>query len=119
MKMVRDKSAAPGVRKVSLREIRRLVDQIVECCSPRKVILFGSHARHRAGTDSDVDLLVVTDRGVDPDASLRIRRSTHYEFPLDIIVCPADRLAERVTAGDFFLAEVVATGKVLYERLGR
>ena len=39
-------------RKDFLREIRQIVDQIVDHFSPSKVILFGSHARGRPVRDS-------------------------------------------------------------------
>jgi predicted nucleotidyltransferase len=42
--------------------LREIVDRIVGKFSPRKIILFGSRARGTAGGESDVDLLVVTDR---------------------------------------------------------
>lgn len=105
--------------RIGLREIRDVANQIVEAVSPQRVILFGSHARGRAGSDSDVDLLVVTDHPAGPDASLNLRRNIRYSFPLDLIVCDARRLAQRIDAGDFFLQDVVQYGKVLYERPGR
>jgi predicted nucleotidyltransferase len=42
--------------------LREMVDRIVRGFSPRKIILFGSRARGTAAAESDVDLLVVTDR---------------------------------------------------------
>ena len=42
--------------------LREIIDRIVSGFSPRKIILFGSHARGTATPESDVDLLVVTDR---------------------------------------------------------
>ncbi len=42
--------------------LREMVDRIVRGFSPRKIILFGSRARGTATAESDVDLLVVTDR---------------------------------------------------------
>jgi len=42
--------------------LREIVDRIVRGSSPRKVILFGSRARGTAAAESDVNLLVVTDR---------------------------------------------------------
>ena len=38
-----------------------LLDPVVAYFHPRRVILFGSHARGDAGPDSDIDLLVVVD----------------------------------------------------------
>jgi predicted nucleotidyltransferase len=42
--------------------LREIVERIVKGFAPRKIILFGSRARGTAAADSDVDLLVVTDR---------------------------------------------------------
>ena len=42
--------------------LREIIDRIVRGFSPRKIILFGSRARGTAAPESDVDLLVVTDR---------------------------------------------------------
>jgi predicted nucleotidyltransferase len=42
--------------------LREIVDRIVREFSPRKIILFGSRARGMASAESDVDLLIVTDR---------------------------------------------------------
>lgn len=107
---------APKDRVVSMAEIRRVASQIVACASPLKIILFGSYAAGSPDVDSDVDLLVVTNRRAGPEASLRIRRRIDYSFGLDIIVCDLKRLNERIEAGDFFLEDVVSKGKVLYEK---
>jgi len=113
---VRDTASAPRRPGVPAREIRRLALDIARRFSPRKIVLFGSHAEGRPQRDSDVDLLVITDMPAGTDASLEIRRATDYSFPLDIIVCDAQRLARRVRAGDFFLQDAMKRGKVLYER---
>jgi predicted nucleotidyltransferase len=102
-----------------LREIRLFANRVAREISPRRVILFGSHAQGLAGPDSDVDLLVVTDRPVGKNASLNLRRKISYSFPLDLIVCDSRRLARRIKAGDFFLQDAVRFGKVLYERSDR
>lgn len=93
--------------------------QIAERLSPRKVILFGSHAHGRADSDSDVDLLVITDRPAGPDASLQVRRAIDYDFPLDLIIYDANRLKRRLVAGDWFLQDAIEGGKVLYEKPDR
>ena len=43
----------------SLSDIQALADKIVHEFHPEKIILFGSHARGDATTDSDVDLMVI------------------------------------------------------------
>lgn len=93
--------------------------EIAQQFSPRAVILFGSYARGRPDGDSDVDLLVITDAPAGADASLAIRRTVTYSFPLDIVVYDAKTLNDRIDAGDFFLQDAVQHGKVLYERPDR
>ena len=104
---------------IGLPEIRDVVKQIAAQISPQRVILFGSHASRRASRDSDVDLLVVTDRPTGPDASLNLRRKIQYSFPLDIVIFDAARITRRIEAGDFFLQDAVEHGKVLYEAVDR
>lgn len=99
-----------------LWQIQLLADRIAQEISPQRIILFGSHARGKPGPDSDVDLLVITDRPAGNDASLKLRRKVSYSFPLDLIVCDARRLAHRIEAGDYFLQDAVQFGKVLYEK---
>lgn len=43
------------------RGLEEAVERIVELAGPRAVILFGSRAEGRAGSESDVDLLVVAE----------------------------------------------------------
>lgn len=104
---------------IGLPEIRNVVKQIAAEISPRRVILFGSHATRRASRDSDVDLLVITDRPTRPDASLNLRRKIQYSFPLDIVIFNAARVTRRIAAGDFFLQDALEHGKVLYEAVDR
>lgn len=104
---------------ITMAAIRQVVNQIVDRFAPRKVILFGSRATGKARRDSDVDLLVITDRPAGPDASLRIRKGIEYRFPLDLIVCDGKRLRRRLAGGDTLLGEAVHRGKVLYEEPDR
>ena len=98
------------------QQIQLFVSRIVEEISPQRIVLFGSHARGEADPESDVDLLVVTDRPLGNDASLKLRRKVKYSFPLDLILCDVRRLTQRIEAGDYFLQDAVQFGKVLYER---
>jgi uncharacterized protein len=99
-----------------IQQIQLLANRIAQEISPQRIILFGSHARGKPGPDSDVDLLVITDRPEGNDASLKLRRKIEYSFPLDLIVCNASRLTNRIDAGDYFLQDAVQFGRVLYER---
>jgi predicted nucleotidyltransferase len=107
---------SPWRAAVSVARIRRLADQIAGKFHPRRIILFGSHARGEATPDSDVDLMVVVDRGSSHDLELNIRRQVKCDFALDLLVVDVRRLQTHLAEGDLFLEEVVEIGKVLYEK---
>ena len=83
--------------------------------SPEQVILFGSYAKGTARPDSDVDLLVVVP-GEFSGARMAAEIITRLRptLPLELIVRSSRQLKERLAMNDFFLREVMATGKELY-----
>ncbi len=96
--------------------IRRVAAHIVERFQPDKIILFGSYAYGAPDQNSDVDLLVVMPARNTIDQSLRIWNAIDPPFALDVIVRTPKTLKWRLEEGDWFLREVVAQGKVLYEK---
>ncbi len=101
---------------VTLKDIQKIVQQIVERFHPQKVILFGSYAYGQPSADSDVDLLVVMETGENPlHTAARIAASIDHPFPLDILVRrPADLEAYLAEKG-IFETEVITKGVTLYE----
>jgi len=96
--------------------IRDFARRIAREFSPRRIILFGSHARGQAGPGADVDLLVVfAGRGPMADRSLEIRRRIAVPFALDLLTRSEGEIEQRLKYGDFFLQEVLEQGVVLYE----
>ena len=95
-----------------------ITQRIVEKFQPYQVVLFGSYAYGAPDLDSDVDLLVVMDS--DEPMAQRIRRVTEVAkvrfLPMDVIVRTPAEMAERLAMGDFFLADILEKGKVLYHR---
>ncbi len=63
--------------------------------------------------------MVIVDRKPSPDASLNIHRRIECDFALDLLVVDVHRVKTHLAEGDFFLEEVVETGKVLYEKRHR
>jgi uncharacterized protein len=57
------------------RAIETMVRRIVRRFRPDGVILFGSHARGKAGPDSDVDLVVMPVKGLKREKQLEIRKA--------------------------------------------
>ncbi|MBA3945959.1 MAG: nucleotidyltransferase domain-containing protein [Herpetosiphonaceae bacterium] len=93
------------------------VDQIARRFQPDQIILFGSYA---AGTEqplSDLDLLVIMDTPISESLqALQIAQALQVHFGLDLVVRTPTNLARRLALGDWFLHEVVTSGKVVYER---
>lgn len=104
-------------RRVPMRAIRDVVQQIAEQFQPKKIILFGSYAYGHPRPESDVDLLVVMDTPLkEIEQAIQICQATPYQFGLDLIVRKPSTLKRRLAQGDPFLREVMQFGKVLYER---
>jgi predicted nucleotidyltransferase len=105
-----------GTNTVTLRDIQKIVQQIVAYCHPQKVILFGSYAHGTPTADSDVDLLVIMETEEPPlHAAARIAATIDHPCALDILVRrPADLEASLARQG-VFATEVLTTGVVLYE----
>src|SRR3954465_8496027 len=101
---------------VPMPAIKRFLRQVSSQFQPEKIILFGSHAYGQPHADSDVDILVVMPARNEIDQAVRIDRAIDPFFPLDLIVCSPKNVAWRLEEGDSFLREVMAKGKVLYEK---
>jgi predicted nucleotidyltransferase len=95
--------------------IRRFARDVAERFKPEKIILFGSHAYGKPHADSDVDILVIMPCRNQLDQAVKISLSVDRKFPLDIIVRTPHNMKWRLKEGDWFLREITAKGKVLYE----
>lgn len=98
--------------------IRVMVDRIVEHFHPLRIMLFGSHSRGTAGTDSDVDMLIVLDEVTDKrGTTVEIRRVlSDLHVSKDIIVTTPGEIAGRGELVGSVLRTALREGKVLYEQ---
>ena len=95
-----------------------VVQRLVADLRPEKIILFGSYAYGNPTPDSDVDLLVIlqTDK-TSTERYLTVSRLLYPRpFPLDLLVRTPQEIEDALRTGDFFIQEIVAQGRVLYER---
>ena len=105
-----------GTTTVTLRDIQKIVQQIVAHCHPQKVILFGSYAHGTPTADSDVDLLVVMETEGSPlHAAARIAAAVDHPCALDILVRRPSDLEASLARQGVFATEILTTGMVLYE----
>ena len=105
-----------GMTTVTLRDIQKIVQQIVDHFHPQKVILFGSYAHGTPTADSDVDLLVVMETEEPPlHAAARIAAAVDHPCALDILVRSPSDLEASLARQGVFATEILTTGIVLYE----
>ena len=104
------------------REVQRalgmMVRLIVERFDPERIILFGSHARGDAGSDSDVDLLIVMDvQGSKLEKAIEIGVCLNgIRLPKDIIVTTPEEYEWRKEVVGTIERPAVLEGTVLYAR---
>ena len=101
---------------VPMSSIRRYARQIADCFHPQKIILFGSYAYGTPHAGSDVDILVIMPARNELAQAWKIDRSLARNFSVHLIVRTPKNMEWRLREGDWFLREVVARGKVLYEK---
>lgn len=75
-------------RKINLRLIGKVIQQIIDHHHPQRVILFGSYAYGTPSAASDVDLLIVmpSKKRAAQRASEVSKSLQFYPFPMDILV---------------------------------
>jgi len=97
-----------------LAEIRT---RIVDALAPERVILFGSYAERRATVDSDLDLLVVTERPVSRKERLARTQDLFRDMPLPVQVITISRREFEETRDVIGGIAYPATkyGRVIYE----
>jgi len=84
---------------------------------PQKVILFGSMASGDVGEWSDIDLLIVKETNLPFLQRLKqVALLCQVPVGVDYLVYTPDELHQMLTNRNPFITEVMATGKLLYER---
>ena len=108
----------PGFAPVTEEALQEIVHRLVTGLHPHKIVLFGSYVYGIPTADSDVDLLVIVDTQARPvDRYLRVSRLLRPRpFPLDLLVKTPEEIAQALDRDDAFMREIIAQGRVLYER---
>lgn len=106
------------MKKYTDKMIKEMVRRIVEKFNPEKIFLFGSYARGTAGTESDVDLLIVMRiAGSKRMTQLGVRRALHdIAIPLDIVVSDPSEFEWRQDVVGTIEWPAVHEGRVLYAK---
>jgi len=98
--------------------LQQITRTIVDRFHPRRVILFGSHARGEAKADSDLDLFVEMETPArPPERAIEISSAFGLRhWSLDIVVYTPEEVARLRGINGTLLSLIEGEGKVLYER---
>ncbi|GIV64099.1 MAG: hypothetical protein KatS3mg045_1438 [Bellilinea sp.] len=115
-KLVVQKGVAPRGFPPVAETLPQVVERLVRELRPYKIVLFGSYASGSPTPDSDVDLLIIWDAPAERSERVgRVARAlSPRPFPVDVISKTPDEL-NRELPHNFFLRDILQTGKVLYE----
>ena len=98
--------------------LKAITDTIVDRFHPRRIVLFGSHARGEAGVESDLDLFVEMETSVRPPERAAEVSSVFGLRPwsLDLVVYTPQEVQRLRGISGTLLSVIEAEGKLLYER---
>jgi predicted nucleotidyltransferase len=91
---------------------------IVERFHPKRIMVFGSHARGDAGPDSDLDLFIEMDTPLrPPDRAIEVSEVFGLRpWAMDIVVYTPDEVRRLRHVKGTLLSVIEKEGKVLYEQ---
>jgi predicted nucleotidyltransferase len=99
------------------RELKRIISLLKIKYKPEKIILFGSFAGGRATKDSDIDLMIIKETRQGPwERQKMVEKLVTRNVPVDLLVYTPREFRDRVNLGDAFAKEVLAKGKLVYEK---
>ena len=107
------------IADAKVREIiKKMVKRITKECQPKKIILFGSYAHGEPTEDSDIDILIVTQRRLNHEETYKIRREFLRDFSVPVqLICVSDEEfteTKDIIGGITYPASKY--GEILYEK---
>jgi len=102
-------------RKYFEKELKRIVDRIVQEYSPERIILFGSLSKKNIQDPGDIDLIIIKSTDQNPwERAASVDKIMEHKVPLDILVYTPEEIRQRLAMHDEFVAEFDEKGKVIY-----
>jgi len=98
--------------------ITGIVDRIVRGYKPEKVILFGSYAYGQPTEDSDIDVLIVSERRLSPEETYNLRREflRDCSVPVQVVCVSSEEFAETKDVIGGITYPASKYGEMLYEK---
>jgi predicted nucleotidyltransferase len=96
--------------------VQRTILRLIRAFAPERIVLFGSYAKGKVHSQSDVDLLVVANFD---DSSIRHQRRARQLAadcfpPVDIVLATPADVAAAATAKSPFLLSILGSGITIY-----
>ena len=99
------------------QQIERYCQEIVSKLNPQAMILFGSFATDDINEGSDIDIVVIADfQAGFLDRIKLLLDLNHFGLPIEPIGYTSEEFQRLKQAGNPFIAQVLETGKTLYQR---
>jgi predicted nucleotidyltransferase len=105
------------MRGLGIELINEIKNRILQITQPKRIMLFGSAATGHMTRDSDIDLLVLEEKPIDPrKESVSLRKNLRgLGFAFDIIVLPMDSFEENKQLIGSIAYAAQKYGKTIYE----
>jgi len=94
-----------------------LLERIVTCYAPKKIILFGSQARGDVDEESDLDLVIGAASAKSFVGRLRESVDLLPEAKLDVLIYTPEEWEEMVAAANPFIEQLLAGGRCSTKRI--
>lgn len=105
------------IKERNLLEIQKITQVIQKKYQPEKIILFGSFAYGNPKLNSDIDLVVIkSTKERFLDRLKKIAYLIDSDLGTDILVYTPQEWQKEQEAGNYFVKEIEAKGKIIYER---
>ncbi len=98
--------------------LEHVTKTIVERFRPKRIMVFGSHARGEAGPDSDLDLFIEMDTARrPPERAIEVSEAFGLRpWPMDIVVYTPEEVRRLRHVSGTLLSVMEKESKVLYEQ---
>lgn len=98
--------------------LTHVTQTIIDRFHPKRIMVFGSHARGEAGPDSDLDLFIEMEMPRrPPDRAIEVSQAFGLRaWPMDIVVYTPEEVRRLRHVKGTLLSVIEKEGKVLYEQ---
>lgn len=97
-----------------MEELQAIQEQIIQQCSPQKILLFGSRAKGTATANSDIDLCVVASTKNKRALLTDLYCDTESDTPIDFLLYTPEEWEQCVSDHQSFAYKLNREGIVLY-----